>query len=103
MHALRTDSRLAASALTAEDASIRESADHSTLSRSVPPEIGTARGGGRRAFALVAEIDAAAREIVGRDLHDDTVAAAGAGAAIADFARHITQSMVPVLWRKTTI
>src|SRR5262245_23886509 len=103
MHALRTDSRLAASALTAEDASIRESADHSTLSRSVPPEIGTARGGGSRAFALVAEIDAAAREIVGRDLHDDTVAHAGADAELAHLARHIRENLVLVVERHAII
>src|SRR5262249_62206440 len=53
MHALRTDSRPAARPLTAKDVSIRESADHSTPSRSVPPEIGTARGGRGRALALV--------------------------------------------------
>src|SRR5262245_65905248 len=103
MHALRTDSRLAASALTAEDASIRESADHSTLSRSVPPEIGTARGRGSRAFALVAEIDAAAREIVGRDLHDDTVAHAGADAELAHLARHIRENLVLVVERHAII
>src|SRR5262245_59301412 len=103
MHALQTDSRPAARPLTAKDVSIRESADHSTPSRSVPPEIGTARGGRGRALALVAEIDAAAREIVGRDLHDDAVADAGADAELAHLARHIRENLMLVVERHAIV
>src|SRR5262245_16681148 len=103
MPALRTVSRLAARPAAAKDASIRESADHSTPPRSVPAEIGTARGGCGRAFALVPKIDAAAREIVGRDLHDDAVADAGADAELAHLARHICENLVLVVERHAII
>src|SRR5262245_27062072 len=77
--------------------------DHNTRTISVPTEIGTARGGGGRAFALVAEIDAAAREIVGRNLHDDAVADAGADAELAHLARHIRENLVLVVERHAII
>src|SRR5262249_59239213 len=102
-HALRTDSRPAARLLTAKDAAIRESAQHSAPSDSVPPESGTARAGSSRAFALVAEIDAAAGEIVGRDLHDDAVADAGADAGFAHLARHVRENLVLVVERSAII
>src|SRR5262249_56035844 len=63
----------------------------------LPPEIGTAGRRGARAFVLVAKIDAAAGEIVGRDLHDHAVADAGADAELAHLARHIRKNLVFVV------
>src|SRR5260370_28065846 len=50
-----------------------------------------------RAFRLVAEIDAAARQIVGRNLDDDPVADAGADAELAHLARHVGEDLMFVV------
>src|SRR6266851_2563864 len=64
----------------------------------MPTESGAASGGGGgRAFRLVAEIDAAARQIVGRDLDDDPVADAGADAELAHLARHVGKDLMLVV------
>ena len=68
----------------------------------MPPEIGAAGRGGR-ALALVAEVDAAAREIVRRDLDDHPVADAGADAELAHLARHIGENLVLVIERHAII
>src|SRR6516165_6676996 len=70
---------------------------YSTASRPLPPEIGTACRRRARAFVLVAKIDAAAREIVGRDLHHHAVADAGADTELAHLARHIRENHVFVV------
>src|SRR5262245_35042194 len=70
---------------------------YSTAPRSLPPEIGTACRRGARVFVLVAKIDAAAGEIVGRDLHHHAVADAGADAELAHFARHVRENLVVVV------
>src|SRR5262245_62706587 len=70
---------------------------YSTAPRPLPPEIGTAGRRGARVFVLVAKIDAAACEIVGRDLHDHAVADAGADAELAHLARHIRENHVFVV------
>src|SRR5262249_1865210 len=66
---------------------------YSTARRPLPPEIGTACRRGARAFVLVAEIDAAAGEIVGRDLHDHAGPDAGADAELKQLARHDPQKL----------
>src|SRR5262245_48645746 len=70
---------------------------YSTAPRPLPPEIGPAGRRGARVFVLVAKIDAAAREIVRRDLHDHAVADAGADAELAHLARHIRENHVFVV------
>src|SRR5262249_50081156 len=75
----------------------RRGVSYSTRPRALPPAIGTPCRRGAGAFVLVAEIDAAASEIVGRDLHHHAVADAGADAELAHLARHVRENHVVVV------
>src|SRR6266404_2699151 len=74
---------------------------YSTKAGPLAPEIGAAGSG--RAFLFLAEIDASAREIVGRDFHDDPIADPGADAEFAHLARHVREDLVLIVERDAII
>src|SRR6266436_815048 len=74
---------------------------YSTKASPLAPEIGAAGRG--RAFLFLAEIDASAREIVGRDFHDDPIADPGADAEFAHLARHVREDLVLIVERDAII
>src|SRR5258707_1297492 len=74
---------------------------YSTKAGPLAPEIGAAGRG--RAFLFLAEIDASAREIVGRDFHDDPIADPGADAEFAHLARHVREDLVLIVERDAII
>src|SRR4051794_12092939 len=77
---------------------------YSTMSCSVAAESGaTGRCCHRGAIPLVAKIDAAAGEVVRRDLHDHPVADPGADAELAHLPRHISENLVLVVERDSII